>query len=278
MSPMPFIISAFELLLPALYFTVVWVYGKAFFSGNARAGALRRPLLGATALAHLTYVALRTASLGHFPITSFYEILTLIALTISLVYVYIEVRTGNRETGYFVLMLPLFFQIISSIFIKDNPGVPPELRGNLLGFHVSSALLGYAALTLSAAYGLLYLMLYHDIKSHAFGVVYRRLPDLESLERMSFAATVAGTLLLTIAIGLGLIWLPLAVPSFTYADPKLAGTAAVWGVYVFGFIARRTAGWKGRRMMVITVGGFLIAIASIAIAAILPFGFHKFGR
>lgn len=275
---MLFIIATFEIVLPVLYFAVVWVYGKAFFSGNARAAGLRRPLLAATVGAHLLYVVLRTVFLEHFPITSFYEILSLIALTVSVVYAYIEVRTGNRETGYIILMLPLFFQVISSIFIKDYLQVPPELRGNLLGFHVSSALLGYAAITISAAYGLLYLMLYHDIKSNQFGVVYKRLPDLETLERMSFTATAIGTLLLTVAITLGVVWLPLAIPSFSYADPKLASTIAIWVVYVFGLAARRVAGWKGRRMMVVTVTGFLIAVVSIAVTNILPFGFHKFGR
>jgi len=121
-------------------------------------------------------------------------------------------------------------------------------------------------------------MLYHDIKSNQFGVVYKRLPDLETLERMSFAATVVGTLLLTLAITLGVIWLPVAIPSFSYADPKLAGSIAIWVVYVFGLVARRAAGWKGRRMMVVTVTGFLIAVVSIAITTILPYGFHKFGR
>lgn len=275
---MLFIIATFEIVLPVLYFAVVWVYGKAFFSGNPRAAGLRRPLLAATVGAHLLYVVLRTVFLEHFPITSFYEILSLIALTVSVVYAYIEVRTGNRETGYIILMLPLFFQVISSIFIKDYLQVPPELRGNLLGFHVSSALLGYAAITISAAYGLLYLMLYHDIKSNQFGVVYKRLPDLETLERMSFTATAIGTLLLTVAITLGVVWLPLAIPSFSYADPKLASTIAIWVVYVFGLAARRVAGWKGRRMMVVTVTGFLIAVVSIAVTNILPFGFHKFGR
>ena len=275
---MRFYITTFEIVLPALYFTTVWVYGTYQFAGNLRAAGLRRALLSSTVATHLVYVTVRTILLEHFPITSFFEILSLISLTVSLVYLYIELRTDNRETGYFILMLPLFFQIISSVFIRDYIQVPPELRGSLLGFHVSSALLGYAAITISAAYGLLYLMLYHDIKSNQFGVVYKRLPDLETLERMSFTATFVGTILLTVAITLGVVWLPLAIESFSYADPKLFSTIAVWVVYVFGLIAKQAAGWKGRRMMVVTVTGFVLAVLSIAVTTILPYGFHKFGR
>jgi ABC-type uncharacterized transport system permease subunit len=275
---MDFFITTFEIVLPALYFATVWVYGKAFFAGSLKAAGLRRSLLASTVSVHLLYVVLRTVLLGHFPITSFFEILSLISFTVSLVYLYIEMRTGNRETGYFILMLPFFFQVISSIYTKDFIQVPPALRGNLLGFHVSSALLGYAAITISAAYSLLYLMLYHDIKSNQFGVIYKRLPDLETLERMSVTATLIGTILLTVAITLGVIWLPQVIESFSYTDPKLFGTIAIWVVYVFCLAARQVAGWKGRRMMVVTVTGFALAVVSIAVTTILPYGFHKFGR
>jgi ABC-type uncharacterized transport system permease subunit len=275
---MQFLITTFEIVLPALYFATVWVYGKAFFSGSLAAAGLRRVLLSSTVATHLAYVVLRTIHLGHFPITSFYEILSLISLTVSLVYLYIELRTGNRETGYFILMLPLFFQVISSAFVKDFLQVPPALTGNILGFHVSSALLGYAAITISAAYSLLYLMLYHDIKSNQFGVIYKRLPDLETLENMSFTATLIGTVLLTVAIVLGVIWLPRAIESFSYLDPKLFSTIAIWVVYVFCLAAKQIAGWKGRRMMVVTVTGFAVAVVAIAVTTILPYGFHRFGR
>jgi len=274
---MHFVIRTFEIVLPVLYFATVWVYGKAFFSADVPSTRARDKVLSATVITHLVYVVLRTVFLEHFPITSFYEILSLIALTVSLVYSAIELRTGNRETGYFILMLPLFFQVISTVFIKDYLEIPPALRGMLLGFHVSSALFGYAAITISAVYGLLYLMLYHDLKSTQFGVIYKRLPNLETLERMSITATLIGTALLTVAITLGLVWLPMAIESFSYADPKLFGTITVWVVYVFGLVARQAAGWKGRKMMLVTITGFVIAVVSIAVTAILPFGFHKFG-
>jgi len=274
---MHFITRTFEFLLPALYFVTVWVYGRAFFSADPPSTRLRRKLLSGTVAIHLVYVVIRTIFLEHFPITSFFEILSLIALTVSLVYFAIELRTGNRETGYFILMLPLFFQVISSVFIKDYLEVPPALRGLLLGFHVSSALFGYAAITISAVYGLLYLMLYHDLKSNQFGVIYKRLPNLETLEKMSLTATLIGTALLSVAITLGLIWLPLAIESFSYADPKLFGTIAIWVVYVFGLAARQLGGWKGRKMMLVTITGFVLAVISIAVTTMLPFGFHKFG-
>jgi len=275
-SDMRFLITALEVALPILYFVTIWVYAKAFFSNVKEAERIKRPLLYLTLAAHLSYITLRTIVFGHPPITSIFEILTLISLTILLVYVYIEWRSGNSSTGYFILILPFFFQLASSIFIKELGDIPIVLQSNLLGFHVSSAFLGYAASTISAVYGFLYLMLYHDIKSKQFGVIYKRLPNLETLERMSFTATVFGFALLTIAIIVGMIWLPRAVATFSYADPKLIGTMAIWCIYGAGLTAKNLIGWQGRKIMVLSVFAFAFAMFSITVINVFFTGFHKF--
>jgi len=273
---MRFLISAFEILLPFFYFSTTWAYAKAFFSNSKYGEYLKTPLLLTTLTVHALYILLRTVEFHHPPITSIFEIFSLIALTIILVYTYIEMRTKNSSTGYFILILPFFFQLVSSLFLKEVPEIPSILRSNLLGFHVTSALLGYAAITISAVYGFLYLMLYHDIKSSQFSVIYKRLPNLETLERMSFTATIFGFVLLTIAIIVGILWLPSIVNDVPYTDPKLLGTGAIWLLYGIGLTAKKMVGWQGRRMMVISMFGFAIAMFSMTIINMFFSGFHKF--
>jgi ABC-type transport system involved in cytochrome c biogenesis permease subunit len=273
---MRFLIGIFEILLPLLYFGTTWTYAKAFFSNIKYAEYFKTPLLLLTLTAHVIYIVIRTVEFHHPPITSIFEIFSLIALTIILVYAYIEMRTKNSSTGYFILILPFFFQLVSSFFIKEISEIPQLLRSNLLGFHVTSALLGYAAITISAVYGFLYLMLYHDIKSRQFSVIYKRLPNLETLERMSFTATVFGFVLLTIAITVGILWLPSIANNVPYTDPKLLGTGAIWLLYGVGLTAKKMIGWQGRRMMVISMFGFAIAMFSMTIINMFFSGFHKF--
>ena len=270
------LVAVLQVLLPFLYFATIWAYAKEFFRSVHIAGRARTPLLTTTLIVHLSYIILRTVLLQHPPITTIFEILSLIAFTIGVVYAYIEWRTSIRSTGYFILILPFFFQLIWSFFIEEIISVPEVLRSNLLGFHVSSALLGYAAITISAVYGFLYLMLYHDIKSSQFGVIYKRLPNLEMLERMSFTATVFGFGFLTIAIAVGLIWLPRAISTFSYADPKLFVTITIWLIYAIGLSAKRIAGWQGRRMIILSMLGFAIAMFSMTVTNMFFSGFHKF--
>lgn len=271
-----FSIDFLQVLLPFLYFATVWAYAKAFFSGSGPARKAKTPLLAVTLSAHLAYLLARTAAFEHPPITSLFEILSVIAFSISLAYLILEWKTKVKGTGYFILNLPFFFQLISSLLVKDQVYVDPVLRSNLLGIHVSSALLGYAAITISAVYGFLYLMLYHRIKSNRFGVIYERLPNLEVLERLSFVSTAIAFVFLTVAIAVGLVWLPRAFSDFSYTDPKLVGTVLIWLVYGTGLAARKLAGWYGKRIVIVSIVGFGVSILSMTLINIFFSGFHNF--
>ncbi len=273
---MKFAIDILSILLPLLYFVTVWTYARAFFSGIKLANRLKTPLLMFTLFIHLLYLYARTLEYNHPPITTIFEIMSLLSFSIAVSYLYIELRTKVRETGYFILNMSFFFQLISSLFIRDFIDVNPVLRSNLLGFHVTSALLGYAAIAISAVYGFLYLMLYHDIKASKFGVIYKKLPNLEVLENMSFRSTVLGFVLLTIAIVIGFVWLPKAFQNFSYFDPKLIGTLFVWALYGVGLLAKRLAGWQGRKIVILSMSGFAITVLSMTIINLFFSSFHNF--
>ncbi len=270
------LIDGFVIGLPILYAAAVGLYAASFFLNNQVAGKLKSGFLMATVVLHLTYLVLRTIAFDHPPITTVFEIMTMLAACIALAYTYIEFRTQTRNTGFFILLLALVFQTTSSLYIKDLTEIAPILRSNLLGFHVSAALLGYTAISLSAVYGLLYLMLYHEIKSSRFGVIYARLPNLEMLEKMSHNSEVFGFWMLTAAIIVGLFWLPRAFESFSYFDPKLIGSLFIWALYAVGLSAKRVLGWQGRKTMIISLMGFGFVFLSMTLINIYLSGFHSF--
>jgi ABC-type uncharacterized transport system permease subunit len=262
--------------LPFLYAGLVSVYGIAFFSNAVAVERVKRPYILVLLLLHLVYIGVRTAAFDHPPITSVFEIMTLLSAAMTLAYVYLEFRTNIRNTGFFILSLALAFQTVSSVFIKDLTVLPEYLHSLLLGFHVSAALLGYTGLSIAAVYGLLYLMLYHEIKSSRFGVIYSRLPNLETLETMSHRAEVFGFVALSVAIAIGLFWLPRAFREFSYLDPKLVGTIAIWVLYAIGLMSKRRLGWQGRKTMVLALVGFAFVFIAMAVTNIYLRSFHTF--
>ncbi|HTR81075.1 MAG TPA: cytochrome c biogenesis protein CcsA [Bacteroidota bacterium] len=270
------IVNLLTVALPLLYFGTVWSYAKAFFKDSAFAKKVKTPLLLSTLILHLAYLLLRTELFNHPPITTVFEIMSIISFSIAGAYAVIEFLTKVKNTGYFILNLAFIFQTFSSCFIENLTEVNPVLRSHLLGIHVSSALLGYAAITISAVYGFLYLMLYHHIKSSQFGVIYNKLPNLETLERMSMMSIVFGFFFLTVAIGVGLFWLPRAFQHFSYFDPKLIGTIFIWAMYGVGLAAKRTVGWQGKKIMILSIIAFAVAFFSLTIINVYFSGFHKF--
>ena len=268
--------SIFNYLLPLFYFALVWTYGKAFFADKPWAKDAKTPILICTIVLHLLSLTVRTTIFRHPPVTSIFEIFSVLACSIAITYFVIELRSQHKETGYFILNIAFFFQLTSSLFIKSTPEVPEILRSPLFGIHVSSALLGYAAITIAGAYSLMYLMLYHEMKATQFGVIYKKLPTLETLERMTFTAVTLAFLLLSIAILFGFIWLNRAIANPNYFDPKLIGTIFMWAMYGFLIIAKTRYGWKGRKVMILSIAGFLISIFSMTIINIFFSKFHKF--
>lgn len=265
-----------RIVVPILYGIVVFVYGLAFFRQVPWADRLEGPLVLLVLLAHLLYLVARYIAYNHPPITNVFEVMTLMAAGITIAYKYIEWRTATRSTGFFILLLAFGFQAVSSLFIRGTEQIPDYLHSHVLGLHVASALLGYTAISLSAVYGLLYLMLYHEIKSTRFGVIYNRLPSLEMLEVMSHKAEVLGFLSLTVAIGVGLLWLPRVFKEFSYFDPKLVGTIGIWILYAVGLGARRTLGLQGRKMMVLSLIAFGCVFLSMTVINLSLSGFHSF--
>lgn len=282
-------VDLFVVVMPLLYAALVCLYALSFFGASPFAERFKTPLLLLTVVLHVAYLIARTTAFDHPPVTTVFEIMTMLAACIAIAYAYIEWRmkislarsnAGDASqagsTGVFILLLALVFQTISSINIKDLIEVAPILRSRLLGIHVSSALLGYTAISLSAVYGFLYLMLYHEIKSSRFGLIYNRLPNLEMLEKMSGKAEVFGFIMLSIAIAVGMIWLPRAFSDFSYLDPKLIGTFAIWTLYAIALIAKKTLGWQGRKIMIMSLIAFGFVFLSMTVINLYMSGFHGF--
>ncbi len=262
--------------LPFLYLATFLIYMYNFFKENRKIYNVKRVFLFLTLLVHVFYLIIRANEFNHPPIINKYEIFSVLAFTLSFAYFLLELLTDIRETGMFILIFSLFFQTLSSIFIIDNYEVDEILRSNLLGFHVISALLGYSGFTIAAVYGGLFFLLYKNIKSNKYGLVFNRLPSLEILEKLNFYSVVIGFILLTIGILIGFIWLPKAFPNITYTDPKLISSGIIWLVFGIGIIAKVIANLYGKKVIIFSLIGYALALGSLLIFNVLLKSFHSF--
>jgi HemX protein len=268
-----------EALLPLTYMVAMGLYTLAFFRREDVFERWTRPALLAAILIHTVLIGARTSYHGHCLVYTPFEMMTLISFTIALTYLVLELSTGERGTGMFFVGMALLFQTVSSMFgaSLEQYTTSPVLLNIYVGLHISAALIGYTAFTMSAVYGALYLMLYHQIRSNRFNTFYERLPSLGLLELMSSRAALIGVVFLTIAILIAIVWMPDIIPGFSYADPKMISTMMIWLVYVASLVARYVARLDSRKVMVMSLIGFLGTIISMTIVNFIASGFHRFG-
>lgn len=268
-------LSLLNTLLPMLYGMAALAYLIDFFRDDPLARRAARPLLAAVIGLHAFYLALRTGLYEHVPLASIFEVMTTVAFAVAVVYSYVELRSRTHKTGMFLIAFSFVFQTLSSAFISIPGDFPPILRSPLFGIHTGSAVLGYTAFAVSAIYGVLYLLLYHELKASRFGLLYRRLPPLDSLAMMSFRATVLGVVFLTVTIVIGAVWAAQRFPGF-YEDPKFILTAGVWVVYSVGIVLHYGFGWAGRRTVYFSLFGFALIVFSVMAARLWLPSFHGF--
>jgi len=210
-------------------------------------------------LIHVLYLVVRSWSHQLVPLTSPSEFLTSLAAATAMVYLFLEERTGTRHTGLFILIPAFVFQLLSSIFIEHTTLIDPYFQDRLFAFHTGMAILGYAGMVIAAIYGLMYLMLYYDLKASRFGLIYRRLPPLEILGQVNFYAAVVGFVFLTIAMVLGLIWAPSVFGAGWYLPPAIIGVLVTWFIYGACVATRTLIGWGGKHTAYFTLIGFVVA-------------------
>ena len=268
--------SAIKLLgtvLPTLYALAVAAYALDFFQRDPLAACGARRLMNAAVSVHALFLLVLTLQFRHVPLATPPEVLSSVAFAVALTYLWVERRTKVLETGLFVVSLSLLLQLLSSAFIQGSRTFPDVLKSPLFVAHTVSAVVGYAAFAVSAVYGVLFLMLYHELKASHFGLIYQRLPPLETLHRMSQRAVTVGVLFLALTIVNGSIWAQSEFPKFR-SDPKFLLTVAVFVIYAAVLFLDRVLRMSPRR----TVGASLLAFVLLVIAAVAtrlwPDSFH----
>ncbi len=251
-------------------------YAVAYVTNAEPYTSWRSRLLLASIVLYTLFVGSYSGEHHHCLITSGLSVIALLGFIIGLIYAVLERVTKTQASGVFVVPVVFLLELASALFRID--GVPPSTKfGSLaLNVHVATAVFGYAGISMAGMYGAMYLLLFRSIKRSTFGTAFERLPSLGALEDLSTWSLYIGLLFLTVTMLAGLVWLPLDVPDFTVADPKLLATCVLWALYVIALVARRAAHLEGKRMMQVTFAGFVFAMASLTLVNLVFAGFHRF--
>jgi ABC-type transport system involved in cytochrome c biogenesis permease subunit len=268
-------------LLPVAYAVALLGYLWVFVRPGGVAGPWVTAYTWATVVLHMVYLVLGGIEYGHVPLATTWESLTFIAFMLALVYLILEWQMEDRSTGVFLLGGVLLLQLLSTAFITHEGEVPEILRAPMFGIHVSMALLGYVGLAIAAVYGVMYLVQYRQLKQRHVGLLFQRLPNLETLSRLNIRALVIGWIGLTVAIVAGTVWAfnlnrTGALDVNLLADAKFLLTVGLWVLYGACLGGLYILGWAKRTLASLSVLAFLLMLASSLTVTLLFPSFHDF--
>lgn len=202
----------------------------------------------AGAIFHLVSIVELRAETGHLLFGNFYETSSICAFLIAVLF--LVAYSFYRVAIFGVCLFPLvfFMTLIGATEFPVAPWSSPAIRGVWLIVHVSTVLIGYAALILSAVASVYYLVQERQLKRKNLKPSAHRLPPLATLDRVITQSMNFGFVFITLATITGVIWAFRESGTGWIGNPKIAFFLFTWAFYLAMIFLRVSAGWRGRRI------------------------------
>jgi len=152
--------------------------------------------------------------------------------------------------GLIVALLLLVFA--RAQFSRPAELVPALQQSVLLSAHVASAVVAYGTLTIGFGAAIMVL-----IQSRAKSVW---LPDLTTLDTISYHSVLIGFPFLSLLIILGALWADIAWGKYWSWDPKETASLVTWLIYAGYMHSRVLRGWRFNKSAILLIVGFLAII------------------
>lgn len=248
-----------------------------------RAGQSLRVLVAIGFAIHTFSLLLGWKEIGHFPIVNLKEVCSFLAWAIALYYLIFIPHDKARALPIFVLLCS-FLLILVSLLLPDEPlslSLSSAITASpftqiIFPLHVTMLIFSYAAFVVTVAGGVMYLLQERQLKTKHFGAAFRWMPALNTCDELGYRSLTIGFVLLTLGIVTGMMWGNQHDGRFWHNDPKEVLALVTWFVYLAMIHYRITAGWRGRRVAWMAIGGF-VAVLITFIGGRVMGGYHVFG-
>jgi len=236
-------------------------------------GMVASLLLFAGFLVHFAALSIGARAIHSVPYHDLPSSMSLFSWMLAGSYGVLLVRHREGSTGPFLIPVAIAALVVSMLTQGNPQPMDPRLMGAVFAWHVTLAILGYASLTLSFLLAMLYLKQVRQLHRRKLGVLFLRLPALDVLSNLHRTTVAVGTAALAVASCLGLVW---AKRNWgTYWDPKVLFTFLVIAIYTFTLFPGAT-GVRGKKMMLVSIGGFLLLMFSYTIVNLFITSEHAF--
>lgn len=183
---------------------------------------------------------------------SFFKVSSLIAWFIAFISILSLLRRPTNNLLIALLPLAALCTLLSHIEAPRHDVHTVITPG--LFFHILSSILAYSLLTIAALQAVLLALQERHLKHHHLGGILRRLPPLQTMERMLFEAIWIGMGLLSLSLVSGLLFIDDLFAQ--HLVHKTFFTILAWVVFAVLLWGRHWRGWRGQTAVRWTLVGF----------------------
>ncbi len=267
--------STFIYLGAAFLYLLHWVF-RLKKVGVLATGVTVLGLLVQTAGILLRWVESYKMGYGHAPLSNLYESLVFFAWCTVLVYLVLEWRIKTRVVGAFATPFAAMAMAYASFSPRVRDSIEPlipALQSNWLIAHVITCFIGYAAFAVACGLGIMYLV---RGDSKGDGII-SSLPERRVIDSLMHQTIIFGMIWLSTGIITGAVWANQAWGTYWSWDPKETWSLITWIVYGVTLHARFVQGWRGKKIAVLSIIGFLSVFFTYFGVNFLLSGLHSYG-
>lgn len=200
------------------------------------------------------------AGSGVLPVANLRQSIGFSAWALALVFVFFEWRFKLAVLGAAAAPITAATLLVSLMLPDKNAASPELLKSAWTFFHIFPVFLGNAAFVLAALVGAAYILTERAIKNKKQGFFFRRMPPLNTLDRMGYACVAVGFILLTTGLAAGFVYAKSVWGRWWSADPKEVWSLVTWFIYAALIHERLAVGWRGRRAAWMAIIGVIVML------------------
>lgn len=193
--------------------------------------------------------------------SGFGQAVSLLAFLLVAIFLVVDLRARAALLGAFLSPAAVAVLVPSLWMEGPAPELAEGLRQPLLPVHITVALAGLAVFGVATGVAGVYLAAERMLKGKRFGPFFRRVPSLELLDDLNRRLVAWGFIALSLTLLTG-AWVQARLrPAERWSPAELAVVVA-WIAFGVLLQARIFAGWRGRRVAILTMAGFGVLVVS----------------
>jgi ABC-type uncharacterized transport system permease subunit len=211
---------------------------------------------------HFVAIVEAVRGAGELSLASLSTAASLFGFVIMVMFLLVYMVYKTASLGIVVFPLVFFLTFVGATQQQPFVMTSTSARQGWLIVHIALIFAGYAALVVSFAASLIYLIQERALKAKRPDGILSRLPALQVTDDIGFRSLLLGFPFMTGGLMAGLVIAEANFGTVDFRDPKILFSLLTWAVYLILLYSRWSAGWRGRKAAFLAAGAFTMAVVA----------------